>query len=186
LDAGDSVALPPSMGVVDFPGVQIVSAADVARQRYPEVFGALVICMEGDATPFDAVRGLINQVRQALHGELVRLIEGGALISDFTASRDRIIAEARAQLGHTMTNLRDAPRPSVIDAIGLWLTSFSDPDDFIGYQAILFAGVDDSLGSVLEAISAPGASVGQFRPGPVDLLLEGDGARYRVVGTVSG
>jgi hypothetical protein len=186
LDSGDNAGIPASMGTADFPGVQIVSVADLAQQRFPEMFGAFVLCMESDATPFGAVRDLMEKLRGALHNELVRLVEGGQLISNFAAPRDQLEAEAKAQLGQTVRNVMDTLKPSLLDAIGLWLQSLSDPDDFIGYQVIMFAGVDDTLGALLPSMSRPGVSVGPFKPGPLDLPFEGDDARYRVTGAVTG
>ena len=186
LDSGDSVGIAPSMGNVVFPGVQITGLADLNQGRFPEVFGAFVLCMESDATPFSSVHDLIDQLRGALHAELVRLIEQAELVPDFSAPQAEISAKAAEEIGRSVQNVVDTLRPTLIDAIGLWLQSFSDPDYLIGHHAIMFAGVDDALGSRLPAVGGPSVSVGQFRPGPLDLLFDGDGARYRVTGVVTG
>jgi|GEM_PF-3290395 len=186
LDSGDSAGIPPSMGFIQFPGVGIVSLAEVMSGRFPEVFGAFILCFESDATPFGAVRDLIEKLRGALQRELVRLVEDSALISDFTASPATMGKRAEEELRRTMGNVTAAIVPSALEAIGLWLRSFADPDDLIGHQVVMFAGVDDSLGRRLPEISGPRISVGRFRPGPLELVFSGDDARYRVTGVVTG
>lgn len=186
LDSGDSIGIGPSMGDVMFPGVQIIGAADLIQGRFPEMFGAFVLCLESDGTPFSSVHDLIEQLRDALNTELVRLIEQSELVPDFSAPQDQISAKAAEEITKSVQTVADTLKPTLIDAIGLWLQSFSDPDDLIGYHAILFVGVDDALGSSLPTVARPSVSVGQFRPGPLDLLFEGDAARYRVTGVVTG
>lgn len=185
LDSGDDVAIPPSMGFVEFPGVQILNRDDLLRLNFPEVFGAITIGLESDATPFDLVRDQIERVRGALQGELERLVERGELISDFAAPPDQITQEVRTKLAGAVQNVINALNMSVGDAILAWLRSFSDPDDFIGFHAFVFAGVDDSLATLLPAMSSPQLNIGPFKPSPIDFTIAGDDASYQIRGMMS-
>jgi len=185
-DAGDSVAVPPSMGELFFPGLQIVSRDALIGGTFPEVFGAFVIAMESDATPFGEIRDQIDELKGALHNELARLVERGELVSNLLADPEVIAGEVRTNLGAAVRNVIGALKVSVWEGLSIWLQSFTDPDDIIGFHAHVFAGVDDSLGQLLPAMSSAQMNVGPHRPQPVDVVIEGDGARYRVQGDVSG
>ena len=186
LDSGDSVDLPLSMGFVDFPGVQIMSRDNLLHLEFPEVFGAFTLCLESDATPFSLIHDQVERLRGALHGELERLVAGGELITDFSASAEQITREVQTKLAEAVQHVVDALNLSVGDAIVTWLRSFSDPDDFIDFHGFVFAGVDDSLASLLPPMSSPQLSIGPFKPGPVDFAFTGDDASYQVRGVISG
>ena len=185
-DAGDSVGVPASMGELFFPGIQIVSRDALMAGTFPEVFGAFVIAMESDATPFGEIRDQIDKLKDALHNELARLVEGGELVSNLLAAPDVIAGEVRANLATAVRNVIGALQVSVWEGLSIWLRSFTDPDDIIGFHAHVFAGVDDSLGQLLPAMSGSQLNVGPYRPQPIDVLIAGDGARYRVQGNISG
>jgi hypothetical protein len=150
------------------------------------VFGAMVLLMESDATPFGVVRTLVQRIRRALQSELARLVEGGELVSDLTAGPERIGPEVRENLRQSVGNVIQALDVSVREAVAIWVQSHTDPDDFIGFHAFVFAGVDDSLASLLPAMASPQINTGPFRPGPVDFEVSGDGGRYRISGALMG
>jgi hypothetical protein len=61
-------------------------------------------------------------------------------------------------------------------AIGLWLKSFTDPDDLIGVRVLVWAAVDPSLGGL--------SPLPPMAAGPVNLSFTGDGAHYDVHGEI--
>jgi len=185
LDSGDSVGLPPSMGYVEFPNLRIVSRDDLMRLDFPEVFGAFTLVLESDATPFDLLRPKLGELRGVLQQEITRLIENGQLISDFTAPQEQITAEVSANLQAALNNTVAAFNFSFTEKLLLFVSSFGDPDDFIGFHGFVFAGVDDSLAGLLPSMSSAQLQIGRFTPGSVDFKVDGDSARYRVTGVLT-
>ena len=121
-----------------------------------------------------------------MQNELSRLIEQGQLISDLGAPPEAIVAEVERNLGDAAGNVMRALDVSAGEAVSIWLQSATDPDDFIGYHAFVFAGVDDSLAGLLPPTMNGSMNIGPFRPGPVDFEVAGDDARYHISGVVSG
>src|SRR5687768_2207674 len=55
IDDGGAAGIPSSMGRLDFPGVETPGVAELIGGARPEVIGAVIVAIESDATPFDAI-----------------------------------------------------------------------------------------------------------------------------------
>jgi hypothetical protein len=168
IDGGEGANIPASMGSVLFDNVERLSTdAVLAGRLLPEVLGTLFIIMESDATPFDAVRDKTNEIRGVIEDKLRDLIENGNIdLDDPAGSIRRAIEDAKAQL-----------QPTVLEALGLWLRSFTDPDDVMGTSTMIFAAADASLGAVLPlpVLNEQG----------IDFEVAANGARYQLKGRVA-
>jgi len=166
-DAGDATDIPASMGRVDFDNVELATAASIAAGRLPEVLGMLAIVMESDATPFDAVRAKTNELRDVMEVKLRGLVEQGNINPANPAASIRdAIASARAQL-----------QPSILEALGLWLSSFGDPDDIVGAQTWFFAAADARVSA--------GAGLPALAEQAIAVELGSNGVRYALKGRVA-
>jgi hypothetical protein len=184
--SGRTAQVPPSMGEVFLPGVELVTREALVGGRFPEFFGSFVLVLESDSTPFSAIRALIDRLVAALHNELLELVERGSLVTNLLAPREQLTAEVRQNLAATVRRIQRAFDVSVWEGVALWLASLSDPDDRIGFVGFIFAGVDEVLGGELPSLASPQLQVGPYRPQAVDRVVQGDGARYRLLGAISG
>jgi hypothetical protein len=178
VDDGDKKYIPQSMGLVSFTDVKLVTADDIMSGKMPELLGAIVISMESDATPFGSVRDLMNRGKGALERELRRLIENGGLD----------LRNPGSDVSNAMHRVQSSIKPDVVEAIGLWLSSWGDPDDIIDYHVFLFAAVDPQVPFPIPAFS-PKATVGTLRAGRFTIgsnpiQFKGDGATYEVSASI--
>lgn len=136
-DAGDTIQIPANMGLISFEDVDLVSVDDIAEGRQlPEVIGAVVVSLESDATPFGAIRDKMEELQSAVEVELKRLVEGGEL--NIAELNEEVVDEA-------VQNIKDATVGSFWEDFGLWLESFGDPDDQMGFYFLSFLAVDADL-----------------------------------------
>jgi hypothetical protein len=159
--------IPASMGLIQFNGVQRLALADIQAGARPELLGGVIVAMESDATPFTAIRAKMLELEGFLKQELVNLIEQGAIdLANPGPAIEQAISQVKTKLA-----------PSFWEALSLWLQSFTDPDDLIGVQPLVFAAVDPALASVVgvEALTEKG----------LDLTFASPGVNYQVLGSVS-
>ena len=172
IESGEQRAIPQAMGMVTYPDVNLLSAADVlATGQMPEILGYIAIALESDATPFGEIRGLIDRVRDACFNEMKRLIENGNVD----------LANPAASIQQAVQNVRQALDLSVGEMIRLFFASWTDPDDIIGTNFGLFVAGDPSL---RDRLGAQGAQLAFLTEKPIDLVFAGDDARYTVHGLV--
>jgi len=171
-DDGDQAYIHNRMGVVSFPDVEIVTLNDIASGTLPELLGVVVIAMESDATPFDNVRGLMNNVENTLEQELKKLVEQGQLN----------LNNPQADLIAAMERIKSSAIPKGLDALWLGLLSGGDPDDVVGVHVFMFAAVDGNfqVPPLAANITAGPLSERSYRIGGNPLVFSGNGSTFEV------
>jgi len=178
IDDGDSASIPAAMAATSFPNVLTADLGDIVAGRSPEIVGAVTVAMESDASPWSAVNGIMNDVANELDAQLRAQIEplSFSQILDPATAADRLAEAAR--------RVEAAATPSFWRGVGIWFSSFGDPDDVIGFKVLFLVGVTGNLADAVDAKLAsglPDTVVGRaLRPGPLDVDYAGDGATYRI------
>jgi hypothetical protein len=162
IDAGGSRAIPAGQGVLEFPRVERPTLQQVLAGRFPEILGGIILVFESDATPFSAIRSMIEDVRGALRTELVRLVEGGALN----------LANPGADIQAAVGRVKEATKLSTLQKISLVLQSFGDPDELVGLEPLVFAAVDGSTGLPVPVLADQALNL-RFRPNGIDYEIKG-------------
>jgi hypothetical protein len=185
-DAGDSLAITDAMGRVSFPAVTRISAGDVAAGFNPEIVGTITIAMESDATPFSDMSRIFNDVARIVRTEVAGVIETTRL-SDFVgaamnpAQREALVNRFEG----AVSRIESRSRLGFWDQLGVWLSSWGDPDDRIGSRMTAFMAVDESLAPLVDAglptvLPASRGVAGALRARDVTLSFSGDSATYDV------
>ena len=81
---------------------------------------------------------------------------------------------AGARLKEAAERVEAAATPSFWEGVGIWFSSFGDPDDVIGFKVLFFVAVNGELADVVDAqmSSLPPEVVGRaLRSGPLDVDL---------------
>ena len=162
IDGGESKAIPRNQGTVTFGGVTRPTQAQVLAGQLPELIGAIVLTFESDATPFSAIRGLVNDLISAVRTQITRLVEQGSLN----------LANPQPDIDAAVRSIRAAVEPSTLEAIGLFLRSWGDPDDLIGMTPLIFAAVDTSMSLPIPVLADQSLNL-RFHPSGVDYRLTG-------------
>jgi len=163
IDGGQSANIPANQGRIRFDNVSRPTQAQVLAGDFPELLGALAIVFESDATPFSAVRGLINDLVSAARTELTNLVEKGNLN----------LADPQADIEKAVKAVVAAIEPSTLGKIGLFLQSWGDPDDLIGVRPLIFAAVDPSISLPIPVLQQQAVNVA-FTPSGVDYRISGN------------
>ena len=178
IDDGDSATIPAAMAATTFPNVLTADIGDILAGRSPEIVGAVTVAMESDASPWSAINGIMDDVTHELDTQLRAQIEplSFSQILDPATAADRLAEAAR--------RVEAAATPSFWRGVGIWFSSFGDPDDVIGFKVLFLVGVTGDLADTVDAKLAsglPAAVVGRaLRAGPLDVDYAGDGATYRI------
>jgi hypothetical protein len=178
VDDGDTATIPDAMAATSFPNVTLVGFDDVLAGQRPEIVGLVSVAMESDASPWSAIDGIMNDVRNELDAQLRAQIETLSLVDllDPTAAADRLAEAAR--------RVEAAASPSFWRSVGIWFRSFGDPDDTIGFKVLFLVAAEGDLATAVDARLAsglPASVIGRaLRAGPIDVDYSGDGATYRV------
>jgi hypothetical protein len=178
IDDGDSASIPDAMGRAQFPNAIPVDAAGLARGQAPEIVGVVTVAMESDASPFSAINGIMGDVTAELDNQLRTQIEtlSFADILDPSVAGDRLAEAAR--------RVQAAAEPSFWEAVGIWFSSFGDPDDVIGFKVLFFVSVANDIAPLVDqklASGLPDTVIGRsLSEGPLDVTYAGDGATYQV------
>jgi hypothetical protein len=178
IDDGDVASIPAAMGATTFTDVTPIGIQAVLGGSSPEIVGAVTVAMESDASPWSAINGIMNDVRAELDTQLRAQVEtmtlADLLDSETAAARLEVAAE----------RVEAAATPSFWRGVGIWFSSFGDPDDVIGFKVLFFVAVNGELADAVDAQLAsglPAEVVGRaLRSGPLDVTYAGDGATYRV------
>jgi hypothetical protein len=141
---GETHSIPDNMGKVSFPNVVRRSIVDVIGGTGPDLVGTVDVLFEDDNTPKGAVSDLMRDLANVLKDELAGIVESISLLNLDTD-------ELAGELEQAMGNISDAITPTTSQAIGLFLRSFFNPDDLIGFRVNLFAAVDETLAPVVDA-----------------------------------
>lgn len=171
MKSGAEVNIPENVGKVDFKGITFRSDKDIAARRFPEVVGVIVVAMESDGTPWTTMRSLADRLVKQVEGEVRTLIERGKLRITSKKEMDEDIAGAVARV-------RSKVKPKGLSALGSWLRSWTDPDDLIGLETMVFAAVQPGL------VKADRLEKTERRIGGKPLVFSGDDAVYHVTAMV--
>jgi hypothetical protein len=179
IDDGDSATIPDSMALASFPGVQFADLTQIIGGRSPEIVGAVTVAMESDASPWSAINGIMNDVAAELDHQLRTQIEPMTFLDIVNGDT------AATKLANAATAIQAAAEPEFWQAVGIFFSSFGDPDDVIGFKVLFNVAVsgsdlqnivDTKLGTGLPATVVGGA----LRNESIDVNYAGDGATYRV------
>ena len=179
IDDGDSATIPDSMGLASYPDVQFADLQQIIAGTSPEIVGAVTVAMESDASPWSAINGIMDDVAAELDTQLRTQIEPMSFLEivdgDTAATRLEQAAEA----------IQAAAEPSFWNGVGIWFSSFGDPDDVISFKvlfnvAVSGADLQDIVDARLGAGLPPSVVGGALRNESVDVDYSGDGATYRV------
>jgi hypothetical protein len=166
------------MGATTFTGVTPLGIQQVLGGSSPEIVGAVTVAMESDASPWSAINGIMGDVRAELDAQLRAQIETMSLADILDSDT------AGARLEEAASRIEAAATPSFWEGVGIWFSSFGDPDDVIGFKVLFFVAVNGELADVVDAQLSSGLPpevVGRaLRAGPLDVTYAGDGATYRV------
>jgi hypothetical protein len=86
-----------------------------------------VSASESDATPFSAIRSQIQELEREAHDRIDRLVAQGTTGLANPQSIDAAIA-----------SIKEALEPTFFEKIGLFLSSFTDPDELVDVQVLTF------------------------------------------------
>ncbi|HWJ66757.1 MAG TPA: hypothetical protein VNT31_08775 [Nocardioides sp.] len=162
IDGGESKAIPAGQGTLEFGGVERPTLQQVLGGSMPEIIGAIIVVFESDATPFSAIRSMVEEVRAALRTELRRLIEGGELS----------LTDPQPDIERAVKNVQQATELSTGEKIALFLQSFGDPDDLVGLRHLVFAAVDSSMGLPVPVLQEQDLNL-RFKPSGIDYEIRG-------------
>jgi hypothetical protein len=177
LDDGDTKTIPDSMGRVAFPNVTSRGLGDVLAGRNPEIVGTFSVVFESDATPFSTINGMMNQLAGTARTEIAKVVEPLSL-ADLTNG-----SAVSARLADAKARIRAQATPTTMQAIGIFLGSFGDPDDLVAFKANVFVAVDSSLAGTVDSqlgmnIPTSTGEAGALRDRSYTLNFSGDGANY--------
>ena len=179
IDDGDSATIPDSMALASFPNVQYANLQQIIAGTSPEIVGAVTVAMESDASPWSAINGIMNDVAAELDHQLRTQIEPMTFLDIVNGDT------AATKLAGAAAAIQAAAEPEFWQAVGIFFSSFGDPDDVISFKVLFnvaVAGselqdiVDTKLGTGLPAAVVGGA----LRNESFDVDYSGDGATYRV------
>ncbi len=175
---GDTATIPDAMGLASYPDVHYADLGQILDGGSPEIIGAVTVAMESDASPWSAINSIMDDVAAELDLQLRTQIEtlSFAEIVDGDTAADRLAGAA--------ASIQAAAEPSFWRGVGIWFSSFGDPDDVIDFKVIFRVAVTNELQDLVDAklgTGLPDSVVGgSLRNGPLDIDYSGDGATYRV------
>lgn len=179
IDDGDSATIPDSMALASFPDVQFANLQQIIGGTSPEIVGAVTVAMESDASPWSAINGIMNDVAAELDHQLRTQIEPMTFLDIVNGDT------AATKLADAATAIQAAAEPEFWQAVGIFFSSFGDPDDVIGFKVLFNVAVSGSdLQDIVDTklgAGMPAAVVGgSLRNEALDVDYAGDGATYRV------
>jgi hypothetical protein len=185
VNTGDTRPIPNSMGRVAFANVTRLGGADIAAGKAPEVIGTATIVMESDLTANAKVDKLFTEAAAEVQPILAEVSEGVSLAA--LLSGDDALATTLAQLA---LDIEAATKPTFLQKLGLFITSFGDADDPVDKKLNVFVAVDHVLAPLVDAAFADAlpASVGVgggLRARTYTQRFSGRGAKYDITFGVS-
>jgi hypothetical protein len=179
IDDGDSATIPDSMARTNFPDVRYANLNQIIAGTSPEIVGAVTVAMESDASPWSAINGIMNDVAAELDHQLRTQIEPMTFLDIVNGDT------AATKLAGAAAAIQAAAEPEFWEAVGIFFSSFGDPDDVISFKVLFNVAVAGSdLQDIVDTKLATGlpSSVvgGALRNESLDVDYAGDGATYRV------
>ena len=129
MNRGDEVAIPQDMGVVDFgptDGVYGPKAA-AGNPTNTTLYGAVVVALESDNTPFGTMEGIFDDLAQAIQELLEKEWEPGSAALLDPVTRDAAIQALRCSI-----------ELSLWEKAWVFFQSTGDPDDFVKVQTFFY------------------------------------------------
>jgi hypothetical protein len=177
IDDGDSATIPDAMGLASYPDVRYANLQQIIGGTSPEIIGAVTVAMESDASPWSAINGIMDDVAAELDNQLRTQIEP-------LSFADLVSGEGvAARLESAASAVQAAAEPSFWRGVGIWFSSFGDPDDVIGFKVLFMVAVSGDLQDTVDAQLAnlpPSVVGGALRNESIDVDYAGDGATYRI------
>jgi hypothetical protein len=158
--------------------------AELLGGARPEVIGALVVAIESDATPFDAIRSKFEEIRGQLEQRLDQVIGGTPVNLADPAGTVKALTDGLKGVKQGIGEF------SLGEKIVIFLRSFGDPDDFIEVKTVTALAVDPGILGLVDPASLPDgvtkADLDQLVLHGQDLNLRfgTDGVDYEVQGRV--
>lgn len=177
---GDVLNIPDAQGRVTFPGVTRIGLGEILGGQNPEVVGTITVAMESDATPWSAMRGIFGDLAGVAGTEIANVIEPTTLID--VVNNPQGLAD---RFETATANIEAGTRMSTWEQLGIFLRSWGDPDDRIGYRFSAFIAVDDSLTALVDQeianVLPPDKGFGGgLSNRTASIPFSGDGATYTV------
>jgi hypothetical protein len=177
---GDVLNIPDAQGRVTFPGVTRLGLGEILGGQNPEVVGTITVAMESDATPWSAMRSIFGNLASVAGTEIAGVIETTTLID--VVGNPQGLADKFAT---AVSNIENGTKMSIWEQLRIFLQSWGDPDDRIGYRFSAFVAVDDTLtalvdqqiGNVLPPDKGFGGGLSNRT---ASIPFSGDGATYTV------
>jgi hypothetical protein len=179
LATGQSRSIPDAQGRVVFPNVTTRTMDDVGKGLNPEVIGTLSVVFESDATPWSTINSMMANLAGTAKTEIAKVVEPLTLagLLDPAAVADKLAV--------AKVNIQNAAMPTTMQAIGIFLGSFGDPDDLVAFRANVFVAVDGTMAPLVDskfssALPASTGVGGALRNRSYTQRFAGDGAAYDV------
>ena len=166
--------LPSFMNGVSFSNLNRVSLNNILAGQMPEIIGAITISIEDDWTSDGTITSLMNDLAVSLKTVLVSLIEQGQID----------LADPATSIKQAVSQLKSSFEPSLWQKVKLFLGSYGDPDDVIGFQAFVYAVTDSTVSFPTQNLPGLSAGVLPYGNTPMTIRFKGDGATYDVSSNV--
>jgi hypothetical protein len=169
LDDGAVRTLPAFMNGASFSNLNRVSLSN-----RPEVIGAITVAIENDWTSDSTIRSMMNDLQTALKPILVSLVEQGQIN----------LADPAGSVSQAVSQLKASFEPSFWQKVGLFLGSYGNPDDVIGYHLFAFLVTGDAVS--FPPSTDPQVSLGVLPTSnlPLTVQFRGDGAVYNIASNI--
>ena len=177
IGAGKEKNIHFSMGYSLFADVQRISLQNILAGTMPEILGSLVIAMESDSSPWGTIGDMVDDLRDAIEGELEQLVEDGGLN----------LLNPGPDIAESLKDIRDSIVPDFWESVGMVIEAGGDPDDIIGFHLFLFAAVNNTVPINFPAVANVTSGrliTREFLIGVNPIVFRGDGAVYRVAARV--
>lgn len=171
--AGYTIAIPANQGRLTFPNVRTTRASNIGSQK-PEIIGFFVVAMENDGSDTElfesGMHSRLDTVKQLLIDTIESRTLGDIVTNGVNIDEQTVMSRFESNIFQTILT---------------WGLSGGDPDDRIGFHAVAYVAIDDSIPLppsnssliTLERLLPMGTGL----PGnPDDITLTGNGASYSV------
>lgn len=149
LQRGDTVDIPPDIGVIHF--------GEVPAADHITLLGAVIIALESDATPFGTIEDLIDEFIDRLNSILQSEAENTPLNLLNPQTINDIVARIRQGFEFNLFELA-----------GIWLSSWGDPDEIIDIQPLIYV---EGLLPIYDVLVGLGVLTEQQIPSTSDPVL---------------
>jgi len=181
-DGGDNCAIPDGVGRAYFGNVNRPTLTQITSGTlHPELVGTIQIAVEDDNTPDSVMTGILNNLVSATRSELAAASE------NLTLADMADLGKVAARFNDVGTRIQNRTELQWWQKFAVWVASFGDVDDQVGYRITLMVGVDPSLRdqvnwALLGAFYKPGSKIAAAVIDPRDLTqpFSADGVEYMI------